>query len=321
VPAEAIVMRAPPSRQRGVALVIVIWVTILITVIATSFITERRTEALVVRNSTSIARAAAAADAGVHRALFEGYRNDNSPDVWKRDGTPHDWIFDGIPVRVEMRDESAKIDINTASDALLRGVLLHAGLGEEEANHLLDAILDWRDPDTLKRVNGAEEADYRGAGLTYRPANAPFQAIEELQLVLGMRPDLYRRIAPIITVYSRQVGVNHQIAPREVLLAIPGVTPEIADDYVRRRDEARALNQPVPTLAEAAAYAGGGAMVVNVRSEARLEDGTFFAREALALLRAAPRRPVTFLAWRELTAPRENPDASPNPAPAQAGAR
>jgi general secretion pathway protein K len=202
-----------------------------------------------------------------------------------------------------MRDESAKIDINTASDALLRGVLLHAGVPEEEVNKLLDAILDWRDPDSLKRANGAEEADYTSAGLAYRPANAPFQAIEELQLVLGMRPEVYRRIAPLITVYSRQTGVNYQIASREVLLAIPGLTPEIVDEYIRRRDEARAMNQPAPVLPQAAPYAGGGAMVVNVRSVARLDDGTSFAREALALLRAAPRRPVTFLAWREINAP------------------
>ena len=38
-------------------------------------------------------------------------------------------------------------------------------LGEEEAAKLLDAVLDWRDPDSLKRPNGAEESDYAQAGL------------------------------------------------------------------------------------------------------------------------------------------------------------
>ena len=68
--------------------------------------------------------------------------------------------------------------------------------------------IDWRDADDLKRPNGAEEPEYRAAGLDYKPANAPFQAIEELQLVLGMRPDIYRRLAPSITVFSRSPGVN-----------------------------------------------------------------------------------------------------------------
>jgi general secretion pathway protein K len=293
---------ASPRRQRGVALILVIWVCVLVTVIASSFIVERRTETMMVRNSLSIARAGAVADAGIQRAVFEAYRTDNAPDVWKRDGTSYNWSFDGVPVRVEMRDESAKIDVNTASDALLRGLLVSVGLDDEEASKLLDAILDWRDPDSLKRVNGAEEADYKAAGLSYRPANAQFQAIEEIQLVLGMRPDIYRRIAPSITVFSRQPGVNAQLATREVLLAIPGLTPEIVDDYIARREDARAKGEPLPVLFQANTFGSGASMILRFRSEARLDDGTFFAREAVGILRSAPRKPVTFVAWRESTA-------------------
>ena len=305
-------MNRPSARsQRGVALVIVIWVSMLLLVIGSTFIFERRTEAMVVRNSVSLARAEAAADAGVQRGIFEMYRNDNPPERWQRDGTPHDWIFDGIPVRVELRDESAKIDINTASDPLLRGLLLTSGFKDEEATRVLDAILDWRDPDSLKRPNGAEEADYSAAGLTYKPANAPFQAIEELQLVLGMRPDIYRRMAPFITVFSRQPGVNPALAAREVLLAIPGITADVVDAYIVRREEARAQGQALPSLPQAAAFAAGNTMVASVRAEARLDDGAVFAREAVALLRPVPRKPVTFVAWRESTAGSE-----PAPAPA-----
>jgi general secretion pathway protein K len=261
---------------------------------------------LIVRNSLSLARAAAAADAGVQRGLLDAFRNDNAPDLWRRDGQSHAWTFDGVPVRVEMRDESAKIDVNTASDPLLRGLFLSVGVPEDEVTKLLDAILDWRDPDTLKRPNGAEEDDYRAAGLSYRPSNSAFQAIEEIQLVLGMRPDIYRRIAPMITVFSRQTGVNAMFATREVLLAIPGVTPEIVDEYIQRRADALAAGQPPPVFAQGAAYAGGSAMITNVRAEARLEDGTYFAREAVALLRSTPRKPVTFVVWRESTAPPES---------------
>lgn len=288
-------------RQRGVALVIVMWAAVILAVIASSFILERRTEQLVVSNSMSMARAEAAANAGVQRALHDLYRG-NLPDVWKRDGTPHEWSFEGVPVRIVIRDESAKIDINTASDALLRGLLVSVGLREDEANVLLDAILDWRDPDSLKRLNGAEEADYAAAGLTYKPGNAPFQAIEELQLVLGMRPDLYRRLAPMITVYSRLPGINPTVASREVLLAIPGITAEVVDDYIARREDARAQNLPLPTLPQAGAVASGVTTVATILADARLGDGTVFAREAVALLRPVPRKPVTFVAWREVTA-------------------
>lgn len=307
-------MTRPMASQRGVALVLVLWVSVLLTVIASTFIVERRTETLVVQNSVSLARAEAAADAGVQRGLLELYRTDDAPDKWRRDGTRQQWSFDGIPVRVELRDESAKIDLNTASDALLRGLLLTSGLADDEATQLLDAILDWRDPDSLKRPNGAEEADYREAGLAYKPANAAFQALEELQLVLGMRPELYRRLAPFITVYSRQPGVNPQLASREVLLSIPGLTTEIVDQYIAHREAARAQGLPLPTLPQAGSAASGTTMVASVLSEARLEDGTVFVREAVALLRPVPRRPVSFVAWREGFTP------LPEAQPAQAAA-
>lgn len=281
---------------------LVLWVSVLLTVVASSFIVERRTEAMVVRTSVLLARAEAAADAGVQRGIYDMYRSDNSPERWKRDGTVQEWSFDSIPVRVELRDESAKIDINTASEPLLRGLLTSSGLNDEDAARLLDAILDWRDPDALKRPNGAEEPDYRDAGLPYKPANSAFQAIEELQLVLGMRPDLYRRLAPSITVFSRQPGVNPQIARREVLLAIPGLTPEIVDRYVADREEARRQGLPLPALPQAGGMASGTSMVATVRSEARLDDGTLFVREAVALLRPVPRKAVTFISWRESTA-------------------
>lgn len=289
-------------RERGMALVLVMWVSVLLAVVAGSFIVERRTEWMIVHNSATLARAEAAANAGVYRGVMELYRTDAATDRWQKDGRPHEWSFDGVAVRIEIRDESAKIDINSAAEPLLRGLLLSIGLQEDEASRILDAILDWRDPDALKRPNGAEEMDYRAAGLPYKPANANFQAIEELQLVLGMRPDIYRRLAPHITVYSRLPGINPPIASRQVLLAIPGVTPQIVDAYIAQREQAAAEGQPPPPFPQAGALGAAGSMIATIRAEARMEDGITFAREASALLRPAPRRPVTFLSWRESTA-------------------
>lgn len=293
---------SPRRSQQGVALVLVMWVAVLISVIAASFIVERHSETLVIRNSVGMARAEAIADAGIQRAVWELYRTDNAPEAWKRDGTVQAWSFDGVPVKVDIRDESAKIDINAAGDTLLHGMFTSIGLADDEASRLTDAILDWRDADSFKHPNGAEEPEYKAAGLPYKPANASFQAIEELQLVLGMRPEIYRRIEPMVTVFSRQSGVNPQLASRDVLLAIPGVSVDQVDQYIALRETARAQGEPLPVFPQAAAYTSSYTMVATIRSEAHLEDGTVFAREAVALLRPTPRRVVTFLAWRESTA-------------------
>jgi len=53
----------------GIILVLVLWVSVVVAVIETRFIVERRTETIIVRNSASLARAEAAADAGVHRGI------------------------------------------------------------------------------------------------------------------------------------------------------------------------------------------------------------------------------------------------------------
>ena len=118
--------------------------------------------------------------------------------------------------------------------------------------------------------------------------------------MLGMRPEIYRRIEPMVTVFSRQSGVNPQLAARDVLLAIPGLSTDQVDQYIALREAARAQNQP--PFPEAAAFTTSYTMVATIRSRTQLEDGTVFAREAVALLRPTPRRVVTFLAWRESTA-------------------
>ena len=114
-----------------------------------------------------------------------------------------------------------------------------------------------------------------------------------------MRPHIYHRISPLITVFSRVPGVNTQVASREVLLAIPGVTAQMVDEYIVLREQAIATGQPVPMMREAAAFNAAISMAATIRAEARLGDGTVFVREAVALLRPTPRRPAAFLAWRE----------------------
>ncbi len=62
---------------------------------------------------------------------------------------------------------------------------------QRQADAVSDAVLDWRDPDNLTRMHGAEEKDYESKGLPYRPANGPFNVMSELLLVMGMTPELF----------------------------------------------------------------------------------------------------------------------------------
>lgn len=290
-------------RQSGIALILVVWVVTLLLAISGSFLYSTRTDARAMRNASDLARVEAVARAAVVRALMDVLKPQNQPGVWRRGGQQQSWSFDGLDVKVSVVDESARIDINSANDALLLGLLRRAGLEEAEAARLLDAILDWRDADGLRRPNGAEEPEYTAAGLPGRPANQIFQSVEELQLVLGMRAETYQRLASMITVYSRQPGVNPHGASRDTLLAIPSVTEEAVDEYLSQREAALKENRPPPPFPAAGAFASyARAAAVTVRVDVTNAEGLTIAREAVAVpTPQAPRRPFAVLAWREVS--------------------
>lgn len=288
------------KKQRGIALILVLWIVALLTVIAGNFVFAVRTDTVIAANQVSEARAQAYADAGIHRALYELFKTTTDSTRWLANGAAHEWQFEDAKLKINLLDESGKIDLNTAAEPLLLGLLQSAGLDEESANKLLNAILDWRDNDTLVRINGAEEAEYIAAGLKSPPTNEPFQTLEELQQVFGMTPAIYRAIVGTLTLHSRLPGINSAIAPREVLLAVPRVSAEQVDAYLAERQAALAANQPAPLFPPAASFsASDTGTVFNVRSEAHMPDGSVFIREAVARLTREPKRPIAILSWKE----------------------
>ena len=289
--------RSTRDGQRGIALVLVLWLTILLMVIAGGFAFSMRSEALSARNSLSLAQARAAADGAVERMAYELSRP-RFPTAWASDGQLRRWREGDIDIVASGVDESSRIDVNAAPDALLKGLLEQVGGADAGiAAHIVDSILDWRDADEAKRPNGAEEADYRLAGLPQRPANAPFETVSEVARVLGMTPAIYARIAASLTVHSRQPGINPATASRNVLLALPNATPAVVDAYLQQRADALAAKLPAPPFPPAAAFAAGAVPVWRIRAQATTPDGVTFAREAVVRPSGEPRRPLIALNW------------------------
>jgi general secretion pathway protein K len=297
----AFMQRSPAPRhgQSGIALVLALWLTVLLTVIASGFAFSMRSEALATRNAVALAQARAIADGAVERTAFELMRP-RVADAWTFDGQAHRWTEGDATVVAVAVDEAAKIDINAAPDLLLKNLLMNiGGVEDPAAGALVDAIVDWRDPDDLRRPNGAELPEYRAANSKYVPANAPFETIGEAARVLGMTPAIFRRIAPVITVYSRQPGVNAATAARDVLLALPNTTAEVVDAYIEQRSQALANKLPVPPFPPAQAFGSGPVPVWRIRAEATLPDGVTFAREAVLRPSQDAQRPLIALAWLE----------------------
>ena len=306
--------RRLPRRdaQDGIAIVLALWLTVLLTVLASGFAFSMRSEALATRNAVSLAQARTLADGAVERGAFELMRP-RLPNAWTPDGVPHRYVDGNASITIVAVDESARVDVNAAPNALLKNLLMVVGGVEDaKADRLVDAIADWRDPDDLKRPNGAEADDYRAAELKYVPANAPFETTGEVSRVLGMTPAIFARIAPYITVYSRQPGIDPATASRTVLLALPNATPEAVDAFLEARAQALASRLPVPPFPPAQAYMSGPIPVWRIRAEATMPDGVTFVREAV--LRPSPdaRRPLIALAWLEPSRSAAQPSLSPN---------
>ena len=288
-----------PSDERGVALILVLWITVLLTVIAGGFAYSMRTEALAARNAVSLAQARAMADGAIMRVTYELMRPRLPNETWQANGAVHVWEENGARIAANATDESGKIDLNASSEALLKGLFQTAGgLDADAVARIVDAIGDWKDADDLRRPNGAEAPDYQAAGLSYKPANAPFESVAELQRVLGMTPALYAAVADSVTVFNKSPGVNPAFASRAVLLAIPGASVEVVDQYLAQRKDAQTAGQPLPVF-PVPGMAAASVNLWRIRAEVTMPDDASYIREAVIRPGGDPLHPVTILAWLE----------------------
>jgi general secretion pathway protein K len=61
----------------------------------------------------------------------------------------------------------------------------------ETIDTVVDSIIDWSDPDDLRRLHGAESEYYLGLRVPYRAKNGWFDSPEEMLLVRGMTAALF----------------------------------------------------------------------------------------------------------------------------------
>lgn len=244
----------PLVSSRGIALLMVLWVLMILMVIVLSFSYLTRTEALgtlAFRNSVT---KEFMAEAGIQRAVMEViYRNQNrtlppveGQEVWRLDASPHTIQTETGHYTVSVIDESGKVDINKTPELILKNILLNRGLKEEDADTIVDSIQDWRDPDDLHRLHGAESDYYMSLKNPYKARNADFETMEELLLVKGVTAELLyggggKGLIDIFTINAKTGKINLNAAPREVLMAIPGMTAELADALITNRSAQPAL--------------------------------------------------------------------------------
>lgn len=162
------------------------------------------------------------------------------------DGEIFHILLQGGEVRVQLTDENGKVDINRATVPLLARLLYSLDVDPSQADAIADAIADYRDEDDLRHLNGAEDADYKAAGLTRGAKDADFTSTDELRYVMGMDESLLRKILPHVTVHSRQQGINPEVASLPVLIAVSGESNFSLQMYVEQRRKNHVEGLPLP---------------------------------------------------------------------------
>lgn len=288
----------PIVRQSGIALVIVLWMLSLLIILATGYSRMVRIETGLTANLVHSTQAKAIAEAAVWQAVAELLKPKIERE-WKTDGTEYSFEFKQGISKLHILDEAGKIDLNTARSELLHGLINSIELAEEDTLEIVQSILDWRDKDNLVRNHGAEDDDYQRLDFNHGAKDGLFNSLDELQLVMGMTTDMFNKLKPALTIHSHQPGINPNSAPKEVLLAIPGISEAQVDDFIQARIDTIGSQAPAPILGIDSKYLSkSNGQTFTISSEGII--GNTHARlDIVVLMKKHFKKPYTILSWQE----------------------
>ena len=137
------------------------------------------------------------------------------PDLWLLgDGQWKNEAYGEGGYQVRVSDESGKININQADEIILRQTFTNLDFEPDFGDALADAILDWRDPDALERLNGVEREYYLAQDIPYPAKDGPFDTLDELLLIRDVTRDLfYNTLNNVFTVYAEIWPMSKQQTP------------------------------------------------------------------------------------------------------------
>jgi general secretion pathway protein K len=206
-----------------------LWALFLLSAMIISWALDIDTRLTISGNANRVVEATAMAASGAQIAFHPGVKP-GSPVL--RGG-----LAPGQSFEARITGEAGRLNLNwlvmppenPARLEVLRKYLETKGVDLNERDHMIDCLLDWVDPENLVRLNGAE--DDQG----YKAANRLLMSIEEVKRVRGWeeftaRPDwdedfTLKSTGPVDLVW----------APRDVLLAIPGMSEIRVDQFLTLR--------------------------------------------------------------------------------------
>jgi general secretion pathway protein K len=315
------------NAERGVALIVVLWIFIFLFVVAFEFSTAAREEAGAAYRFNEETEGYYLALAGFERGLYD-FLNQPAGGTAQQQAQKND-VFDGAwrehtlgagAFRVRLVDEGGKININRVSEETLRRIFTHLGVEGARRDTLVDSIMDWRDEDELHRVNGAENDYYATLTPAYTARNGPLDSVDDLLWIKGMTRELFFGLseatgaAPdpphgialrdIFTIDSPIDRVNLRTAPAEVIHALMGIPLERCRGFVEERKKLsdKSLAELLPLLGISAgdaalqAFIFANPSIIAVEAEGRASESRA-ARRIKGIVRLGGAQGFELLRW------------------------
>lgn len=242
--------------EKGVALMMVLWILVLLSIVAMNFSFSTRWSTASTRNLKEETMAYYLCMKGYQEAINylvsdidpvvdlldnEGnlrIDNETAPVTGKK--TTNEGEID-----IRITDEDSKLNVNYAGEVRLEKLFEYVGMPTGTARELIDSILDWIDRDNKHRLSGAEDEYYEELDNPYKAKNNFFDVPEELLLVKGMRPeymtgsDEIKALGPLITTFGKRgdiIGaININTVSKEVMELL-GLTPPTIETVLKQRE-------------------------------------------------------------------------------------
>jgi len=247
----------------------VLWVFMTLGILALDFASYMRDDAMAAVNFSDETRGYYVALAGMNKALLDAMmerdefaepapiegtqeaEEEEERQAIPVDGQWHPGEFAGAKYEIRMIDQGGLISLNHASPALLRRVIISLVTGgdftqsldrrtDTQVSELVDAIIDWRDPDDIEGLHGAEDDYYLGrAG--YGAKNGFFDAPEELLKVRGIDGALFfgnefqPGLKDLVSVYSKTAEINIRTMPDALIKVLLGLDEEGMEELAELR--------------------------------------------------------------------------------------
>jgi len=259
--------------ERGIALIIVLWVLAFLMFIVVEFAYTMRVETDTVRNLKDETAARYLALAGINMGLAElsvkydivfldkdaelmlGEQDESGVSTFN---VKREFAMGDGNLRYSIEDEVGKLNLNTATRAQIAELLRLTGVERVERDIIADSILDWRDKNHEFHFNGAEDDYYGSFPHPYGAKDGPFETRDELLLVRGITPEIFYgtgRVPPELALPRTGARLNYE-------RKYAGLAP-----YVTVKGEGKVnINTAAPMVLDAM-YGKGKSIEITLRRE------------------------------------------------------